>query len=186
MALQTPRADATTASSEAHMSPRRIVMVAMPCQEVVEIGGVLDALYAANQCLAAAGASDPGYSAEVMSPVVTVRAWSGLRLVAERSFRNVRGPMDTLMVTGVDGPDDARRYPDLVRWLARQAPRCRRVVGLCTGSYLLAEAGLLDGRRPRRQRVHVGGRDGGSRPRARAHPGGPRPRDRGRRRFGPR
>ena len=129
------------------MSPRRIVMVAMPCQEVVEIGGVLDALYAANQCLAAAGASDPGYSAEVVSPVVTVRAWSGLRLVAERSFRNVRGPMDTLMVTGVDGPDDARRYSDLVRWLARQAPRCRRVVGLCTGSYLLAEAGLLDGRR---------------------------------------
>jgi hypothetical protein len=72
-------------------------------------------LYAANQCLAAAGATDAGYVAEVVSPVPTVRAWTGLRLVADRSFRNVRGPIDTLIVTGVDGPEDARRYPDLVR-----------------------------------------------------------------------
>jgi transcriptional regulator GlxA family with amidase domain len=122
-------------------------MVAMPCHEVVEVGGVLDALYAANCILASAGAPDPGYLPEVVSPVVTVRAWTGLRLVAERSFRNVRGPIDTLVVTGIDGPEDARRYPDLVRWLARLAPRTRRVVGLCTGAYVLAEAGLLDGRR---------------------------------------
>jgi transcriptional regulator GlxA family with amidase domain len=129
------------------MGPRRVVMVAMPCREVVEVGGVLDVLHAANQVLARAGGSDPGYAAEVVSPVVTVRAWPGLRLVADRSFRNVRGPIDTLIVTGVDGSGDAQRYPDLVRWLARQAPRTRRVVGLCTGSYVLAEAGLLDGRR---------------------------------------
>jgi transcriptional regulator GlxA family with amidase domain len=49
-------------------------------------------------------------------------------------------------VTGIDGPDDARRDPDLIRWLARTAPRARRVVGLCTGTFVLAEAGLLEGR----------------------------------------
>jgi transcriptional regulator GlxA family with amidase domain len=128
------------------MGPRRIVMVAMPCAEVVEIGGVLDIFYAVNERLAQAGTPHHGYAVEVVSPVPTVNAWPGLRLVAERSHRSVRGPMDTLIVTGVDRPDDARRDPELIRWLAKTAPRARRIVGLCTGTFVLAEAGLLDGR----------------------------------------
>jgi transcriptional regulator GlxA family with amidase domain len=122
-------------------------MVAMPCSEVVEVDGALDIFHVANQALARARAADPGYDVEVVSPVTTVRAWAGLRLVAERSYRALRGAIDTLIVTGVDGPDDAGRDPDLIRWLVRTAPRVRRLVGLCTGSYVLAEAGLLDGRR---------------------------------------
>jgi transcriptional regulator GlxA family with amidase domain len=129
------------------MALRRVVMVAMPCAEVVEVDGALDIFYAANLVLENAGASDLGYQVEVVSPVTTVREWAGLRLVADRSYRGVRGAIDTLIVTGVDEPDDARRDQDLVRWLARMAPRVRRVVGLCTGSFVLAEAGLLDGRR---------------------------------------
>src|SRR5262245_19923718 len=108
------------------MAPRRVVMVAMPCAEVVEIGGVLDIFYAVHERLAHADTPDHGYAVEVVSPVPTVNAWPGLRLVAERSYRSVRGPMDTLIVTGVDRPDDARRDPDLIRWLAKTAPRARR------------------------------------------------------------
>jgi transcriptional regulator GlxA family with amidase domain len=122
------------------MAGRRVVMVAMPCAEVVEVDGALDIFYAANLVV------DGAYDVEVVSPVTTVRAWAGLRLVADRSYRSARGAIDTLIVTGVE-PDDARRDPDLIRWLVRTAPRVRRVVGLCTGSYVLAEAGLLDGRR---------------------------------------
>lgn len=125
------------------MAPRRVVLVTMPCREIVEIGGALDIFYAANVRLP----SDRRYVVEVVSPVTTVCAWAGLRLATERSFRAVRGEIDTLIVTGIDEPDDARRDPDLIRWLARTAPRVRRVVGLCTGSFVLAEAGLLDGRR---------------------------------------
>jgi len=124
------------------MAARRVVMVAMPCREIVEIGGALDIFYAANVRLP----QDQGYVVEVVSPVTTVCAWGGLRLAADRSYRSVRGDIDTLIVTGIDEPDDARRDPDLVRWLARTAPRVRRVVGLCTGSFVLAEAGLLHGR----------------------------------------
>lgn len=124
------------------MTPRRVVMVAMPCREVVEIGGALDIFYAANVRLP----PGRGYAVEVVSPVTTVCGWAGLRLASDRSYRSVRGDIDTLIVTGIDEPDDARRDPDLIRWLARTAPRTRRVVGLCTGTFVLAEAGLLDGR----------------------------------------
>lgn len=128
------------------MAPRRVVVVAMPCAEVVDVAGVLDILYAVNERLERAGAADQGYAVEVVSPVPTVCAWPGLRLVAERSYRPVRGPIDTLIVTGIDRPDDARRDPDLIRWLARTGPRARRIAGLCTGTFVLAEAGLLEGR----------------------------------------
>jgi len=128
------------------MAIRRVVVVAMPCNEVVEVGGILDIFYAVNQQASHAGASDAGYAVEVVSPVETVCAWPGLRLVADRSYRAVRGPVDTLIVTGVDGPDDASRDPEFVRWLARMAQQTRRVVGLCVGTFVLAEAGLLEGR----------------------------------------
>lgn len=128
------------------MAMRRVVVIAMPCTEVVDVAGVLDIFHAVNERTDRAGASDAAYAVEVVSPVETVRAWPGLRLVADRSYRAVRGSIDTLIVTGIDEPDDATRDPELVRWLARMAPRTRRVVGLCTASFVLAEAGLLDGR----------------------------------------
>ena len=70
------------------MIPRRIVMVAMPCAEVMEIGGTLDVFYAANILLAEARSSDPGYAVEVVSPVTVVRSWPGLCIKAERSYRS--------------------------------------------------------------------------------------------------
>jgi hypothetical protein len=62
------------------MGLRRVVMLAMPCAEVVEVGGVLDIFYAVKERLAEAGTSEQGYAVEVVSPVPTVCAWPGLRL----------------------------------------------------------------------------------------------------------
>jgi transcriptional regulator GlxA family with amidase domain len=129
------------------MTPRRVVMIAMPCAEVMEIGGTLDVFYAANLLLAEASSSDPGYAIEVVSPVTIVRSWPGLCIKAERSYHDIRGPIDTLIITGTDTPDQATQDAELVAWLAREAPGTRRLVGLCTGTFLLAAAGLLDGRR---------------------------------------
>jgi transcriptional regulator GlxA family with amidase domain len=124
-------------------------MVAMPCAEVMEIGGTLDVFYAANVLLAEAASSDPGYAIEVVSPAAVVRSWPGLSIKADRSYRSVRGPIDTLIITGSDTAAEATQDAELVSWLARVAPRTRRLVGLCTGTFALASAGLpMVGERP--------------------------------------
>jgi transcriptional regulator GlxA family with amidase domain len=129
------------------MAQHRVVILAMPCAEVVEVPGILDVFYAANRRSGRGDGTEPFYDVEVVSPVRTVCAWRGLRLVSDRPYGSVRGPIGTLIVTGIDEPDVARCDRKLTVWLARAARRARRVAGLCTGSFLLAEAGLLDGRR---------------------------------------
>ncbi|HET6831742.1 MAG TPA: GlxA family transcriptional regulator [Solirubrobacterales bacterium] len=76
-----------------------------------------------------------------------VRSSSGLGLRADGSTDRHRGAIDTLVVPGGLGVRDAIRDPDLVSAVARLAGRAGRVAAVCTGAFLLAEAGLLDGRR---------------------------------------
>ncbi|MEU7278094.1 GlxA family transcriptional regulator [Streptomyces sp. NPDC045431] len=73
-----------------------------------------------------------------------VRTRSGLRLAADTSLTDAEPP-HTLLVPGGDGT----RAPDprLIDWLRVHAPRAERLVSVCTGAVLLAQAGLLDGRR---------------------------------------
>ncbi|MGV9451969.1 GlxA family transcriptional regulator [Streptomyces sp. NPDC003635] len=73
-----------------------------------------------------------------------VRSSSGLTLVPDTSLAEASEP-HTLLVPGGQGT----RVPDprLTAWLREHGPRAERLVSVCTGAILLAEAGLLDGRR---------------------------------------
>ena len=73
-----------------------------------------------------------------------VRCSSGLRLLPDRDL-DVVAPPHTLVVPG--GLGTARPEPALVRRIAELAAGAQRVVSVCTGAFLLAEAGLLAGRR---------------------------------------
>ncbi|MFD5428163.1 GlxA family transcriptional regulator [Streptomyces sp. NPDC127084] len=73
-----------------------------------------------------------------------VRTSSGLTLVPDRTLGDCRPP-HTLIVPGGEGTrhSDAR----LIEWLGIHAPGAQRLVSVCSGALLLAEAGLLDGHR---------------------------------------
>ena len=72
---------------------------------------------------------------------------SGLSMAVERSISQLRGPIDTLIVAGGIGSRRIIEDERVLRWLRRTAPRVRRLASVCTGALVLAEAGLLAGRR---------------------------------------
>lgn len=75
-----------------------------------------------------------------------VRTSSGLTLVPDQDLADAPAP-HTLLVPGGQGTRRPARDPRLTDWLREHGPRAQRLVSVCTGAVLLAEAGLLDGRR---------------------------------------
>jgi transcriptional regulator GlxA family with amidase domain len=71
-----------------------------------------------------------------------VRTSSGLRLVPDGHLSD---KSDTLVVPGGQGTRDPQ--PEVVAWLRAHGDEPKRVMSVCTGAFLLAEAGLLDDRR---------------------------------------
>ena len=91
----------------------------------------------------------PIYSVEVVSigSDRSLIANCGLHFSAHKTFREVRGKIDTLLVAGGNAIEQDEIKPEVVRWLRNVAGRIRRVGSVCTGALLLARAGLLNGRR---------------------------------------
>jgi transcriptional regulator GlxA family with amidase domain len=129
-------------------SARRIVMVAFDDAQILDITGPLEVFSSASRILVARGrTSTPAYTVElVASNRGTVTASSGLRLLVDRAIYQVRGPIDTLIVAGGQGTLAAMRDRPLIEWIRRTAQRVRRLCSVCSGAFLLAEAGLLQGR----------------------------------------
>ena len=67
--------------------------------------------------------------------------------MAHKTFRELRGNIDTLLVAGGSAIENDEISAGVVRWLKTIAGRIRRIGSVCTGAMLLARAGLLDGRR---------------------------------------
>ncbi|GAA0333429.1 GlxA family transcriptional regulator [Actinoallomurus spadix] len=86
------------------------------------------------------------YATEVVAAErAPVESSSGLAVLPHRAFHD--DPVDTLIVVGGPGTAEAVRDERTIAWITTTARRARRVGSVCSGAFLLARAGLLDGRR---------------------------------------
>jgi transcriptional regulator GlxA family with amidase domain len=127
--------------------PRHVAMLVYNGLQSLDLTGPLEVFNGANTYRRERNAR-PAYRIEVVARTAgAVTTGSGLRLFAERAYRDVRG-IDTLVVVGGDvhGVGTAMGDRALLRWLFATGRRVRRLTSVCSGAFLLAEAGLLDGR----------------------------------------
>jgi transcriptional regulator GlxA family with amidase domain len=124
------------------MTGRRVVIVTFASAQVLDVTGPLEVFSSASRQL-----PDVRYRTDVVSvlggPVLTS---CGLQL-ATTSLDAVDGPVDTLLVAGGQDMDVPCADADLLHHVRRLAAGARRVTSVCSGAFVLAAAGLLDGHR---------------------------------------
>ena len=123
---------------------RSVAILAVPGVQLLDVSGPLDVFAEAN-----VQAGRAVYRLQVVATAPgEIRSSSGVRLLPDVLVgEGGQDRFDTLLVAGAPHAAEARPDPAAVAWLQRTAPVARRYGSVCSGAFLLAAAGLLDGRR---------------------------------------
>jgi transcriptional regulator GlxA family with amidase domain len=120
----------------------RVVLIAYPGFQVLDLAAPAEVLGAANDMRPGA------YEIEILGyGAAPVTGASGLRVMPSGSLSAEPPCADTLILPGGPGVDDMVEDPTLVGWVRVAGSSVRRMASVCSGAFLLAAAGLLDGRR---------------------------------------
>ena len=128
---------------------RRVVLVAPVGLQILDVAGPAEVFARTEAVLGRLNLPIIGtYRVELASirNEAAVPTSCGLSLSPSVFYKDVHGPIDTLLVAGGRGVEDAAKDPDLQEWLRMQSTTVRRIGSICTGAFPLAGAGLLDGR----------------------------------------
>jgi transcriptional regulator GlxA family with amidase domain len=125
---------------------RRVVFLVFPRFQLLDLTGPLEVFAQADSLFAPDGRR---YEIDVVAVAAEpVTASDGLAVVPHRTLADAASlPIDTLVVVGGEGVRTAILEPVHVDWVRAMAARARRVASVCSGAFLLAAAGLLEGRR---------------------------------------
>jgi transcriptional regulator GlxA family with amidase domain len=131
-----PRSDRPSVYYTMYM--RKIVIVGPPPVQILDVTGPLEVF-----------SNAPGYEVELANPGFerALQTNRGVVLGDATPIADLHGPIDTLILIGGPGAESGSYDPNFIAWIANAARHSRRVASICTGAFLLAEAGLLNGKK---------------------------------------
>jgi transcriptional regulator GlxA family with amidase domain len=121
-------------------------MLVFPSVQLLDATGPLQVFASANDFAVEAGKPPPYDLRVVTQDAVSINASAGVGL-ATVPLPQIGSDVDTLMIAGGQGVKAAAANPVLVDWVRQRTKDARRVASVCTGAFLLAASGALDGKR---------------------------------------
>src|SRR5580692_11076229 len=125
---------------------RVVEFLTFPLVQLLDVTGPFQVFASANDFVLEAGGRPPYDLKVVAQNGAQVTASAGLKL-STLPLPLGGAAVDTLMVAGGQGVEAAAADPVIIEWVQARAKRARRLASVCTGAFLLAASGLLDGRR---------------------------------------
>ena len=128
-------------------TPRLIAVLAFEGVQLLDVAGPVQTFATANEVADAAG-GEPYRVVVISRRGGSICTSAGLPLIT-RPLGGATGrtPIDTLVVPGGPGVHAALQDSRTIDWVRRQSASVRRIASVCTGAFLLAETGILAGRR---------------------------------------
>lgn len=132
--------------SARHDGSHRVVFLAFPQIILLDLFGPWEVFSLANTL---ASRELPPYDLELVSgdDSATILSGEGISMDSHRLAKDCHGAIDMLVVPGTHSTWSGKPPAQFVAVLRRLADRSRRVVSICGGAFLLAGAGLLDGKK---------------------------------------
>lgn len=123
---------------------RRIVVLAIEPVRAIDLFAMVEVFSEANRVH-----GRRAYDVHVVSAGSGRNMMSniGLTLQADATYQEYPGSADTVLLAGWEGETEPQLDPAFLSFLKRLTARSRRIASVCTGTFVLARAGLLNGRR---------------------------------------